>query len=385
MRLFKHGDPEVVEIAISTKTIIRIITLLMAAALLVVAIKVSAHSLVLIGTAIFLGVALNAPVRWLSSHLPGKKRGNRKLATTISVLVVICALIGFVWAIVPPVARQSGSFISNVPHLITDLRDNNTPVGKFVHRYKLQNQITKYSSELTNKLGSIGSSALSAVSSVGSSIFALVTVLVLTIMVLLEGPTWVALGYGLLPKNKRAHAKKLADSMLRVVQGYVNGQVILAAMAAVLIVPVFFIMGVSYPIALMFIVFICGLIPMVGHTVGAIICTIIALFTSLPAALVVLGYYILYQQIENYAVQPKVQANSTNMSPLLVFVAVLLGASFGGLLGALVSIPIMGCIRIIVIDYLERHDILSPDQVRAAIGDDLAGSNLDAKDAHASS
>jgi len=373
MKLVKTNDPNVMEVSISTRTIIRVIALIMAAALLIVAIKTSTHALVLIGTAIFLGLALNAPVRWLSTHLPGKKRGNRKLATIISVLVILGTLIGFIWAVVPPVAKQSGSFISNVPQLISDIRNNDTAVGKFVTRYKLQSQISKFSSQLTSRIGSIGSSAFSAVSSVGSSIFAVVTVLVLTIMVLLEGPTWVALGYEIIPKNKRSHMKKLADSMLRVIQGYVNGQVLLAAMAAILIVPVFFIMGVSYPIALMFIVFICGLIPMVGHSVGAIICTIIALFTSLPAALVVLGYYILYQQIENYAVQPKVQANSTNMSPLLVFVAVLLGASFGGLLGALVAIPIMGCVRILVIDYLERHEILTADQVRAAIGDDLAG------------
>jgi len=373
MKLVKTNDPNVMEVSISTRTIIRVIALIMAAALLIVAIKTSTHALVLIGTAIFLGLALNAPVRWLSTHLPGKKRGNRKLATIISVLVILGTLIGFIWAVVPPVAKQSGSFISNVPQLISDIRNNDTAVGKFVTRYKLQSQISKFSSQLTSRIGSIGSSAFSAVSSVGSSIFAVVTVLVLTIMVLLEGPTWVALGYEIIPKNKRSHMKKLADSMLRVIQGYVNGQVLLAAMAAILIVPVFFIMGVSYPIALMFIVFICGLIPMVGHSVGAIICTIIALFTSLPAALVVLGYYILYQQIENYAVQPKVQANSTNMSPLLVFVAVLLGESFGGLLGALVAIPIMGCVRILVIDYLERHEILTADQVRAAIGDDLAG------------
>lgn len=379
MKLIKSDDPNIMELSISTRTVIRMIALFMAAALLIIAIKISAHTLVLIGTAIFLGLALNAPVRWLSTHLPGKKRGNRKLATIISVLVILAALIGFVWAIVPPVAKQSGSFISNVPQLISDLRNNDTPVGNFVNRYKLQNQITKYSNQLTSRLGTIGSSALSAVSSVGSSIFAVITVLVLTIMILLEGPEWVALGYEIIPKNKRAHAKKLADSMLRVIQGYVNGQVLLAAMAAILIVPVFFIMGVSYPIALMFIVFICGLIPMVGHTIGAVICTIIALFTSLPAALVVLGYYILYQQIENYAVQPKVQSNSTNMSPLLVFVAVLLGASFGGLLGALVAIPIMGCVRIVVIDYLERHNILSSDQVRAAIGDDLADTAMQTK------
>ena len=151
--------------------------------------------------------------------------------------------------------------------------------------------------------------------------------------------------------------------MTKVVQGYVNGQVLLAAIASALIVPVLFIVGVQYPLALMVVVFICGLIPMVGHTIGAVICTVVALFTSLPAALIVLGYYILYQQVENYAVQPRVQANSTNMSPLLVFVSVVLGANFGGLLGALVAIPVAGCARVLLLDYLERRNILSPQEV----------------------
>lgn len=116
----------------------------------------------------------------------------------------------------------------------------------------------------------------------------------------------------------------------------------------------------------MVIAFICGLIPMVGHTIGAIICTLVALFTSLPAALIVLGFYIAYQQIENYAVQPKIQANSTNMSPLLVFISVLIGANFGGLLGGLVAIPVAGCLRIVVLDFLQQRDILSPRTVTDA-------------------
>ncbi len=367
MKLFKTNDPDVVEVSLSSKTIIRVLAYIMAAVALVAAIRLSMGTLVLVGTGLFLALALNSPVRWLSLRLPGKKRGNRKLATTISVIIVMCTLFGFMWAIIPPITKQTVSFVSNIPQLIDDMQNQETAVGSFIRRYKLENQVKKISGQLANSVGDIGGSALSAVSKLGSSIFAIVTVIVLTIMFLLEGPEWVDRAYSIMPKNNRAHIKKLADSMLKVVQGYVNGQVILAATAALLIVPVFFIMDVNYPIVLMAIVFVCGLIPMVGHTIGAAICTTIALFTSLPAALVVLGYYILYQQIENYAVQPKVQANSTNMSPLLVFIAVLLGASFGGLLGALVAIPIMGCVRILIIDYLERRNILTPVEATAAV------------------
>ncbi len=368
MKLFKNRSSEPVEISISNQTIIRTLAIILAAILLVSALRISADTLVLIGTGLFLALALNSPVRWLASRLPGKKRGNRQLATTISVVIIMLLLTGFLWAIVPPLVKQTVSFVSNIPELINDMQDQRTAVGGFIRRYNLENQVEKITTQLSNSVGDIGGSAVTALSTIGSSIFAVVTVIVLTIMMLLEGPRWIDKAYEIMPKRRRAHARKLADSMLRVVQGYVNGQVILAAIAATLIVPVFFIMDVHYPIVLMSIVFVCGLIPMVGHTIGAVICTIIALFTSFPAALVVLGYYILYQQIENYAVQPKVQANSTNMSPLLVFVAVLFGASFGGLLGALVAIPIMGCFRILVIDYLERRNILTPAEATAEVG-----------------
>jgi len=135
----------------------------------------------------------------------------------------------------------------------------------------------------------------------------------------------------------------------------------------VLVVPMLFILGIDYPIALMGIVFICGLIPMVGHTLGAIIVTIVALFTSPVAALIILAYYFLYQQIENYLVQPRVQANSTNMSPLLVFASVVIGVSFGGIFGGLVAIPIAGCIRILVLDYLQRKNIITSRAYKDAV------------------
>jgi len=128
-----------------------------------------------------------------------------------------------------------------------------------------------------------------------------------------------------------------------------------------------FILHISYPIALMVVVFVCGLIPMVGHTIGAVIVTTIALFHSPTSAIIILAYYILYQQIENYLIQPRIQANSTNLSPLLVFTSVVIGVSFNGLLGGLVAIPIMGCLRILVLYYLERENLLSEAELEKTI------------------
>lgn len=346
------------EVTISTHTIIRVILLVALTVVLFLAVRHALHTLTLIGVAVFLSLALNAPVRWLASHLPGRIRGSRSLATAISVVVILVALGAFLVAIVPPIASQTTSFIKSAPQLIRDTQNGTGPIGQFVERYNLQGQVQTLSDQLSTRLNDVSGSAISAAAKIGGSLFATLTVIVLTIMMLVEGPRWRMLIEQVLPSSNKAHTLKLGSEMNKVIQGYVNGQVLLAAIAAVLILPILIITHVSYPAALMVIVFVCGLIPMVGHTIGATIVTIVALFTSFGSAVVVLAYYILYQQIENYVVQPRIQANSTNMSPLLVFISVIIGVNFGGLLGGLVAIPVAGCARILVLDYLSRRQIL---------------------------
>jgi predicted PurR-regulated permease PerM len=161
-------------------------------------------------------------------------------------------------------------------------------------------------------------------------------------------------------------AERVGHDMYRVIKGYFNGQVILAALAALLIMPAILALHIGYPAALFVIVFVCGLIPMVGHTIGAIIVTTVALFHSFTSAVIILAYYILYQQIENYLIQPRLQANSTNMSPLLVFMSVVVGVSFGGLVGGLLAIPVAGCIRIAVLEYLRTRKLIDDRQFAEA-------------------
>lgn len=356
---YRADKTDEVEVTVSNQTILRVIALVVAAVLVLAAIRHSAHTLSLIGVALFLSLALNGPVRWLAEHLPGKWGGNRGLATGISIVIVLVVLGAFLSAVVPPLVSQTASFIKASPHLVNDLRDDNTSVGHFIISHNLQGQVQKISSQLSDRVDSITGSAFATLGKVGSSIFSALTVIVLTVMMLAEGPRWRRIIEDVIPRRHHDRTRRLSHDMNRVIQGYVNGQVLLAAIASVLIVPMLFILQVPYPLALMVVIFVCGLIPMVGHTIGAIIVTAVALAHSLGAAAIILVYYILYQQIENYAVQPRIQANSTNMSPLLVFVAVILGVNFGGLLGGLVAIPVMGCIRIAVIDYLESRDILS--------------------------
>jgi predicted PurR-regulated permease PerM len=363
---FRHKDetPEI-EVTITTLTVVRVLVLVIVSMIFLAALHRAAHALLLIFIAFFLALALNAPVHWIAIRIPGKRRGDRTIATAVSFLLVIAILGIFLASITPPIIRQTNSFIDTAPHLIDEIRNQNGAVGKFVKHYHLQGQVNTISQQLSVRLKHISSSAVSTITGIGSSLFALLTVLVLTFMMLIEGPHWLGIATELFPAKKQEYARKLGRDMYKVIRGYINGQVLLAAIASLLISPMLFILHISYPIALIFVIFICGLIPMVGHTIGAIIITLVALFHSFPAALAILVYYIVYQQLENYVIQPRIQANTTNLSPLLVFAAIVIGVSFSGLLGGLVAIPIMGCLRVLIIDQIERRHILH----EAATGD----------------
>jgi len=348
-----------VEFTVSNRTISRIIIAALLAIILFAAVRRSAHTLTLIGISVFLSLALNGPVRWLSEHLPGKRRGSRGLATGLSIGIVLVLLGTFLALVVPPLVGQTSRFIRQAPSLVEEVRDQNSGVGKFIRQHHLQGQVDKVSHQLSGRVDDITSSAVGTVSKIGSSIFATLTVIVLTVMMLAEGPRWKRIASEFIPTRHNARVQRLGHDMHLVIQGYVNGQVLLAAIASVLILPMLFILHIANPLALMVVIFVCGLIPLVGHTIGAVIVTTVALFHSLPSAIIILGYYILYQQIENYVVQPRIQANATNMSALLVFIAVILGANFGGLLGALVAIPVAGCLRVLLLDYLQERGVLS--------------------------
>ncbi len=360
MALFFRNKNQPVEITVSNRTVLRVLILIIASFLVLSALRQAAHALTLIFVAFFLAIALNAPVHWIAVRLPGRKRGSRSVATAISFLMVIIFLGAFLGSIVPPLIKQTRTFISAAPGLVEDLRDENSSLGSFVRRYNLEDQADKLSGQVSNWSADVGSSAVGTVSRITSSVVSVLTVLVLTFMMLVEGPRWLRFGRRLVSDDREAHLEVLAKNMNRVVRGYVNGQVLLAATAAVLIAPPLFILDVQYPLALMVVVFICGLIPLVGHTIGALLVSAVALFTSPWSALIILIYYVLYQQIENYAIQPRIQANSTDMSPLLVFSSVIIGVSLNGLLGGLVAIPIAGCLRILVLDFLLRRNLLEP-------------------------
>jgi predicted PurR-regulated permease PerM len=366
MLFFSRNKDNSVDITISNRTVVRVLLLVVGMFMLLAAVRQAAHALTLIFIAFFLSLALNAPVHWIAQRLPGRRRGSRTLATATSFMVVIILLAGFLISIVPPLVAQTSNFIQEAPELVDELRDENSSLGSFIRRYSLEDQVDSFSTQISDWSDNITGGAVNTITRISGSIVSVLTVLVLTYMMLVEGPRWLNFGRRLISDDKKDYTEKIVKDMYRVVKGYVNGQVLLAVVAALLIAPPLFILDIGFPVALMVIVFLCGLIPMIGHTIGAIIVTAIALFTSPWAALIILIYYISYQQIENYAVQPRVQANTTDMSPLLVFASVVIGISLNGIIGGIVAIPIAGCLRILLIDYLTRKNYLEPARPKKA-------------------
>jgi len=360
----KKDDKKEVVLSVSNRTLVRVvIVIVISLALISLVLKVS-HSILLLFIAFFFALALNAPVAWVARLVPGKRRGSRSIATTASFLLVVILLGAFASYLIPPLVHQTEKFIAAAPGLISSSKDQHSALGNFIRHHHLQGFVQTLSRQISDRVKDYGSSAFSSITKVLSSIFSLVAILVLTFMMLIEGPKWLnTINIILVPDKNADLVKRVSWDMYTVIKRYINGQVLLAFIAAILIAPALILLHISYPVALMVIVFLAGLIPMIGHTIGAIIVTLVALFHSVPAAIILLIYYIVYMQVENYLLQPRIQANTTNMSPLLVFAAIIIGLNFGGLFGGLVAIPVAGCLRVLILEYLSDKKLIPKNYV----------------------
>ena len=213
MSFFSTSKHPKVEVTISNRTVIRVILLVIGSFVGLLAIKQASHALVLIFTAFFLSLALNGPVSWLAQRIPGKRRGSRVLGTAISFLIVIAVLAGFLASIVPPLVRQTNTFISSAPRLLDEVRDQDSGIGSIVRKYHLQDEINDVSSQLSKRLKNGAGTAVTAAGKVGSSIFSVLTILVLTFMMLIEGPRWLKLFERFAPEEHHKRIERLSGDM----------------------------------------------------------------------------------------------------------------------------------------------------------------------------
>ena len=188
------------------------------------------------------------------------------------------------------------------------------------------------------------------------ALFSALTLLILTLYFLSSLPTIKAHAYRLVPRSRRARVGLLTDEILTRVGGYVAGAIAIASIAATLTFTMLVTLGVDYPVALALLVFLTGLIPLIGATIGAVIIVTVSLFTSVQVGIIVAVYYLIYQQVENYVLYPRVMKRSVDVSPAATVVAVLIGGSLLGVLGALLAIPIAAAVQLVL------NEVVSPRQ-----------------------
>ena len=351
-------DKKQLEITISNRTIIRVIGFGLGTLFVLSFISSILHPLTLIFVAFFLTLALNPVVTRLSSKLKSKSRIR---ATAISYLAVVSFLIGFLLLVTPPLINQTVDFVKDVPQTLRELEDSEGVIGDFVRNNDLEEQVTQIANNWAKDTSSVADQAVSVANRVISNLVSIITVLILTFMMLVEGPKWLGLFWRQYPKDKAEHAKKIASKMYGVVTGYVNGQFLVAAIGATFavialsIATTVFNVNTINPIALGGIVFLFGLIPTIGVIISTAIVVLFSLFASVPLAITMLIFFIVYQQIENATIQPYIQSRANELTPLIVFTAAIIGVGFAGILGAIIAIPIAGCVKVLFDDYIERN------------------------------
>ncbi len=345
-------EKQSVSVTVSNRTILRILVVTIVAYMGIRFIGQLSRPLTLIFVSMFLAIALNPAVSKLTHWLPSKSRVR---ATGVAYIFVLSVLIGFFSLIIPPLVQQTRDFIDEVPGIVRNSQDQDTALGNFVRRYKLEDQINSITSDISSKARDIRGPVLSTAGRIGGAVISIITVLVLTFMMLIEGPGLSQRIWALQTKERVERWRPMLEKMQNIIVRYVYGQLIVATLAGFFALVIMLIIGVPNAVALAGIVALIGLIPLIGNTIAAVIVVILTAFSSLKLALIMGIYFPIYQQIENATLQPYIQAKSNQLTALTVFIAALLGASVAGLLGAFVAIPMAGCFKLLAVDYYKRR------------------------------
>lgn len=341
----------------SFRNIYRILAIIASfAILLLVAVKVE-RELIWIGTAFFLAIALNPAVEFFAKRVTHRHRG---LAIGLTFISLIIFLGGVIASLAPPLVRQSKGLVDNLPTYTSNLVNSRGLVGHTIRKYDLVKRIKSDQSQLVHQATSFGGSFFTVIQGIFSSLAATITVLGITFFMLLEGPRWIDRSWMRYHSPKKKHYQLLARQMYHSVTGYVNGNLLTSVIASIAVAIMLVILHVPYAAPLAIFVGIIDLVPLVGATLGSIAVITVSLFHSTTAAIIMLIFFIIYQQSENHIFQPIVYGKTVKISPLLVLVSVLIGAGLGGLLGALVSIPVAASVQILIKDYFLTHSPHTP-------------------------
>jgi predicted PurR-regulated permease PerM len=294
--------------------------------------------------AVFLAVALSGPVNWLNERM------RRGFAITIVYLALLAIPLLLAALIVPPFVREANNAAQDAPRYARDVTDyvqKNKTLRNLNEDYNITDKLQKEAGKLPSKLGGAAKTLRDVGVGIVNSVFALVTILILTAFILGSGPRWLDRFLELQPPDRRARMRRASQHMARAVGGYVAGVLLQATIAGILTYIVLTILGVPFRAPLAVLVFLFDLIPLVGATIAAVLVGIVTVFNDFPTVTIIwVVWSIVYQQVENTVIQPRIQQRTVQVHPFVVMVSVLFGATLLGIVGALVAIPAAASIQI---------------------------------------
>jgi predicted PurR-regulated permease PerM len=301
--------------------------------------------LILVLIAAVLAIGLDPAVRGLQ-----RLRLSRGWGVAVIFLASILFLAGFAALVIPPLVREIGGLAEDIPRYLRELEEDGGWLGDLVRRYDLDTRLEELVRDLPAKVSASFGTIFGVTRSVASFIFNTLTVAILTVYFLLALPRIRRTADDLLEDER----EPVVNEAVERVSGYVSGNIIVSVIAGVVTFAFLAIVGVPFAAALAMWVAIADLIPTVGATLGALACVGVAAFAGTFELIATIAFYVVYQQVENYLIVPRVMKKSVDLSPALVIVSVLIGGSLAGFAGALLALPVAAAAKVMIRDFWMR-------------------------------
>lgn len=355
-----------VKIEIDTKTLIRFWLVIFGFIIFAGLIWVAKDVLIMIIIAAFLALALNDPVARITKILPGSNK-NRVAATAVAYLTIVLILGALISLLTPIIADQVKHFSKDLPQIVKNYTGEESGIRRFIVENHLEGMISQAVDSITRSINSsvskLGDFFFGSIASIVGWLISLFMILAMAFLMLVEGPDLIDKIFKVFYTDKTLEKdhRRILSRMYGTVSGYVSSIVTICSISATCgsIATAILALIFGLPIALVppiaVLLFIFGMIPMVGATIAGLLSAVILGLNAPTAGLFFLIYFLIYQQVENNVISPMIQARNNQLSALIIFTALTIGVYAFGLLGALLAIPLAACIKILVQEQLKSR------------------------------
>jgi predicted PurR-regulated permease PerM len=338
---------------VPVRTILATIGLLLATALLLYIVVTARQVITWIVVGAFFAVALYPLVGLVQRRVFRGKR--RALATLLVFVVVFVLLAAIVTAFAVPIASEGTKLAGQLPGMIDQARNGKGPVGDLLARTHALQWVQTHQSTIQNFAKGLTTPAVGVLSGIASTVTGIVTIFVLAYLMVLEGPKIVDGFLTLFRPATGERIRRVGADCAKSVTGYISGNLLISIICGAVTYVSLLVMGVPFAGLIALFVGVVDLIPLVGATLGGIVAVLAGFIHSVPAGIVVLVVFIVYQQLENHLLQPVIYGRTVRLNPLTVIVAILIAAELAGILGALLAIPVASIIQVVARDVWDNR------------------------------